>query len=536
MRLSEVLKKVIITNLIVLCFSVSHAYDYPVVGEFNTFYKNVFTAIDDGRCDSMSDELKELADKEGVSANIYLAICYFKKMESDKAFATLDSMLVNQEYDEALYTVQTEIDKGNSDSRLLKYRGLAYFNIGALNKSLADLEAYLADNTDDDALFTIVDIYVNLKDYDKAAESIEKASVKDGRYFFRKGNIALRTGKSVTALRNLRKVMPEEEVYADATILIGDICTGTKRYICAEKQYEMAAAIEGKEESAKKKLEKMEDRKKRFNGFLSVGGQYDSNVTSIDEDEIADTSEVESFRLYAVADVKVNFYPSFADTVSVGTMHYVTSNENLHSYDMSTHKVYVMMKQAYDSFEIMLPKLSTAVTYFGDEKYSTAVTAEASGKYKLDTWTFGIPLKVTKSNYMDDEETGAASKDGYKMEGAFEVTKKFLEKYTAKVKAGLAHDDVSGETKVKDDKTLSASLSMKMFPRFIPTLTVNYANYDYRNISRDDDYYSTSLKAIYIITPQIFVGGGLTWTKTDSNDNSFDYTKTVTELSVSYSF
>jgi hypothetical protein len=65
---------------------------------------------------------------------------------------------------------------------------------------------------------------------------------------------------------------------------------------------------------------------------------------------------------------------------------------------------------------------------------------------------------------------------------------------------------------------------------------VDYSKYDYSNIDRDDDFVSVSLKAVYVFTPNIFFGGGVTYTSTDSSEDAYDYNKTVTDLSVSYTF
>lgn len=537
MSLSCCYKQILAVVLTVFCFSSAFAYDYPVVGEFNSNYEKVFADIKEGNCGSMDASLKQLEESEGISGNIYKAICYFENNSGDNAFAALDMMLGQQEYDEVLYVVQSRLDKGESDSRLIKYRGLAYYNVGALSRSLNDLEAYSAKTSDEDVVYVITDIYITQRNFSSAETALERSPNKGASYKYRKGRIALRSGKMNTALEYLRTINKEDtKVYPSAKMLIAEICTSSKRYNCAEKEYAEAAQSDDYADMAKEKSAKLEERKKLFTGFISLGLQHDTNVTSIDENEIAGASEVSSFRLYGLADLKVNFYPSFTDSISVGTTHYGTSNENYHDYDMSNHKIYVMMKKAYDDFEVTMPKITADITYFGGEKYSNSLSGEVSGTYKMDTWSFTIPLKLTKKNYMNDEETPAYSKDGYKYEGSFEIAKRFLEKYTAKVKAGLAYDDVDGKYKVKNDKTFGASISSRYFQKLIPTLAFNYANYDYSNVDREDDYYSVSLKAVYLLSPNMFLGGGITYTSTDSSENVYDYNKTVTELSVSYTF
>jgi len=537
MRLSYNYTKILTVLLTVFCLTSAYAYDYPVVGEFNSNYEKVFSDIQKGSCGSMGASLKQLEEAEGISGNIYKAICYFENSQSVAGMKTLDDMILLQEFDEVLYVVQTQMDKGNSASGLKKYRGLAYYNVGALDPALEDLESYVAETQDKDVIYVITDIYIVQRNYAAASETIEKSPDKDAGYNYRKGRIALRSGNFNTALEYLRSIKPEDtKVYPSAKMLIGEICAGSKRFNCAEKEYAEAVKSEDYSDMAQKKITELADRKKLFSGFMSVGLQYDTNVTSVDENEVAGASEVSSGRIYGLADLRLNFYPSFADSISVGTTHYGTSNENYHDYDMSNHKIYVMMKKAYDDFEFTLPKISVGITYLGGEKYSTSVAGEISGTYKMDTWSFTVPLKIAKYNFMDDENSPDYSKDGYKYESGLVVAKRFMNIYTAKVKALLAHDNVDGDYKVKNDKTLGASITARYFENFIPTFAVDYSKYDYSNIDRDDDFISVSLKAIYVFTPNIFFGGGITYTNTDSNEDAYDYNKTVTDLSVSYTF
>lgn len=537
MRLSEGLSKLLLAVLIFVSSAAASAYEYPVVGEFNSDYQKVFDMIKAGRCDQMESELNALSESEGISSNIYKSICFFEKTEYDRAFEVLERMIAEQEYDEVLYVTRSMLDKGTAEPRLVKYRGLALYNIGAFEKSVTDLEAYLAKYEDDDVRFSLVDIYIALKDFEKAETTLEASESRNGRYHYRKGRIALRTGKRNTALKNLRMVQPEDSrVYVSAKTLIGEICASSKRYICAEKEFKLAAEAEGSPDGGDEKLQKLADSKKRFSGFLSLGGQYDTNVTSIDENEIPDTSEVSSFRTFAAADLKLNVYPSFADRLEFGTLHYFTWNDEIPSYDMSTHRVYVALRQGYDNFELILPKITAAVTYFDDEKYSNAFSAEASVRYKMDSWEFTVPLKVTRSNYMNDEDTPETSRDGFKYESFFEVAKTCAQKYTTRLGVGYAVDRAEGDLKKKDDKLLRASFSARLTPKLTPVIGFRYASYDYSDVDREDTYYSYSLKAVYLLTPNIFLGGGITHTRTDSNESAYDYTKTVSEVSVSYSF
>lgn len=537
MRLFYGLLKVLPVITLLFSSSLLFAYDYPVVGEFNAKYQKVFDSIKAGRCNSMGGELKDLADSEGISSNIYLSICYFEKGDNGEAFKVFDTMLAGQEYDEVLYVTKSQMDKGNSDLKLLKYRGLAYFNIGAYEKALVDFNSYLAGEEDADARFSLVDIYTSLKRYDDASAVLAKSQVKDGRYYYRMGRIAVMQGNRETSLRYLRMVSAQDEkVYPAAKLLIGEICAGSRRYLCAEDEYKTAAGFRAYKDMAGDKLDKLEKSKKLFTGFINIGEQYDTNVTSIDPNEIQGASEIASARTFAMADLKLNFFPSFADRVSVGLMNYATWNDRLPSYDMSTHRIYTELVKSYDNIELLLPRITAGITYFNHQTYSKSLSAEAAGTYKMDTWSFKVPLKVTHYDYKDDTDEDQIGKDGYKYQTGLTVTKRFLKKFTAKAGGGYAIDRVKGEQKKKRDLTFDASLSMNVTQKLIPTLAFSYADYDYKKTNRNDDYYSYSLKAVYILTPHIFLGGGVTWIKTNSNENAYDYTKTISEVSVSYSF
>ncbi len=113
-----------------------------------------------------------------------------------------------------------------------------------------------------------------MKDYNRAAAVLEKKAPvkKNGRYYFRKGRLSLRTGKVVTALENLRMVQPaDKRVYPSAKMLIGEICASSKRYLCAEKEYSKAAETEDYADVAKGKIAKLEDSKKTVQRFFQSG-------------------------------------------------------------------------------------------------------------------------------------------------------------------------------------------------------------------------------------------------------------------------
>jgi tetratricopeptide (TPR) repeat protein len=512
------------------------AYDYPVVGDFNENYQKVLDQMKKGNCAGMKDELFALESKEGISAAIYLSLCYFEKNEEDKGFLVLDKMLLAQEFDEVLYVVQSRMDKGVQSPKNLKYRGLAYFNIGALASALADFEKYLSTEMDGDIVYTLTDIYMTLKNYEKAESTIERSpNKKGGGYLYRKGRIALRTGKTVSALGYFRMVQPTHtNVYGNTKMLIGEICTGAKRYLCAEKEFTIAAGLEDFKESAAVKMDAMNKSKKAVSGFLSFGEHYDSNVTSVDADEVPGASEVSSLRTYAFADIRLNLYPSFTDALSIGMLHYKTWNHDIPSYDLGTHKIYAEMKRIYDTYEIIFPRFSAAKTYFGGDSFSQAYSAEASVTYNQDSVSYSVPLRVTYTDYSKKELVEELEKTGYKYETGLNVSMKLSDKYTWKIGGEYAYNDTEGEYKIKNDYIFKTSLGVKLLQKLTATGAFNYTYYSYSNIDREDDYFTASLKTLYLLTDKIFLGAGITWSKTDSSIDAYDFDKTVTEISISY--
>jgi len=525
-----------IVLLFALLFAISaNAYDYPAIGG-GKGYENIFKTIESGECGELSDPLKELYDEEGISGNIYMAICLLDSGSYDKGFDTLDLMIEQQEYDEVLYIVNSMESKNIQDVRLLKYKGLAYFNIGAFKIALDNLKKYTQESGDADVVYSIIDIYITLRQFDKAEVELKNITVRDGRYYFRRGRINLKKGNINSAYFDLRMVRKSDvEVYSGAKMLLAELCLSSGRFSCVEK--ELKAASEGEyKDIAEDKLKRLDERKKKFSAFVSFSEQYDTNVTSVDEDEVNGVSEQKSFRTAIAADLKLNFYPSYADKVSVGMLNYKTWNHSLSSYNTSVHKIHGAMFRSYDNFDVVFPSASLSLTYFDGEKYQLSGTIEGSVTYKRDRLRIKVPLKVSLRDYYADTSSGSNDRDGYVYTTGLKVTGFLSRKLIVSGEGEYVIDEAEGELKQKREATFKASASYRLSRKLNMTGSYEYGKYDYNNWFRKDEFQSFGLKGTYRFSNNIFFNGGATFSKMNSEENVYDYEKSVFETSVNYSF
>jgi len=535
-------------GLLILPFlspAVLYAYDYPVIGEYSSSYQKVFDAIKAGKCRDMENELKALSSAEGISDGIYRSICFFENNQQKEGFLGLTLMLENQEYDEIIYVCNSQISKGNNNPELLKYRGLAYFNIGDLNGALADITSY-ADQTGDTTMrYTLVDIYMSTNDFDKAEAELEKTTVRNDGYYIRKGKLAYRKGNTYLALDSLRKVSTEnQDRYDQAQSLIADICMLTGRFECAQESLANIKAVNADFLQIKK--DKMEQLKKPFSIYLSAIEEYDDNVKSENEDIGA--SGVSSFRTAFVLDAKYNMFPLWADKAAVGLMNYRSFNmkEGLSSYDLEMHKAYVQLTKSTDRVSYT-PKLSAGILTLGNEKYYESFGAELGSNIRFDGFNLSVPVKFEKRSYVSSPDP-RADKDGYYYGITGEISKMFAQKYNLTFGAGVNVENTDGEDKDNTAYTVSIGTLAAVSPKMTLSLSLDYTYADFYHsaiddrdnpgvaIIREDKTYNAGLKSIYKLTDSVFLSGGVTYTDVDSNVPEYKYDKTVFDVSISYAY
>ncbi|WP_022851272.1 outer membrane beta-barrel protein [Limisalsivibrio acetivorans] len=525
--------KICLAASVLLTASLAYAAYYPVAGEYSPAYERVFSKIKAGECSGMDSELSNLEEKEGVSPDLYLAICYFEKGDQDEGYKTINRMVENEEYDEALYVLNEIEGKSYRDNRLAKYKGIALYSMGNLEGALNNFKSYLEKEDDPEVSYQITDIYTNTGELESAKEALSNIPQKDDRYRYRSGVIAIKEGKLQTALSNFRYVSkePYPELYRKAQYFIAEICSANKRFGCAEKAYgnmgESPFTAEKKEELAKKK--------RLFSGLIGLGEQYDTNVTAVDEDKVENVSEEDSFRTYIIADLRLNFYDYAYDEIRAGMTNYKSWNHSVEEYNASSHKFYGSFYKRYDSFELLLPKLSYAKTYLDGDEYSDVFSIEAKGTYKMDSWKFMLPLRLSVKDYHSDVPEDY-NRDGKLYKGGLGVSRAFGGKFIAELTGYLAKEDTDGEYRENTQTELKLSLAARITRSINAQAVFDTILYDYDNLDRSDRYNSLSATLIYKLNESVFFNGGYTFNSNDSDDDINDYTKHVFEVGVNYSF
>ncbi|TCK61516.1 surface lipoprotein assembly modifier [Seleniivibrio woodruffii] len=527
------------------CPAVVNAYDYPVIGDYNSAYQKVFDAIKAGKCRSMESELKALSASEGISGSIYRSICFFENNQPKEGFLGLTLMLENQEYDEIVYVTNTQINKGNTDPVLLKFRGLAYFNIGDMNGALADITAYTDKTGDVSMRLTLVDIYMSMNDLDRAEAELEKAPKEDG-YYSRKGKLLYRKGDFSGALANFRMVSPADaERYTQAQSLIADICLISGRFQCV---YEAVANFKGETAAgdAKEKLEKVRSYQRPFSIYAGLTEEYDDNVRSENED--IGSSGVSSFRTAMVLDAKYNLYPLWADKFSAGLMNYRSFNmkKGLSSFDLEMHKAYVQFTRSTDTASFT-PKLTAGILSLGNSKYYESFGAELASNLKLGEYGLNVPVKFEKRSYVASPDP-RADKDGYVYGISGELSRTLADKYIVSLGLGVDVENTDGEDKDNTAYTLSVGTLAALTKSFTLSVSADYTYSDFYNsaiddrnrpglaIIREDKAWNLGLKGIYRLTNSMFVSGGVTYSDVNSNVDEYTYDKTVFDIGISYTY
>lgn len=519
---------------LLVCALSASAYDYPVSGSSTENYQPVFEKISKGECDNMAAELNELAEKEGVSQEFYLGLCYFENNQQEKGYAAVDRMLAAEEFDEALYLLNREEAKGVNTTELSKYKGFAHYGTGNLS---AALEYFLkfksAGGTDAGVHFRTVDIYINTGDLEKAQTELEQGSWKDDRYAYRKGIIELNKGHVQTSLRNFRSVKsaPHTEAYANSNYMVAEICAAQKRFACSEKGYDAMASTSPN--FSRQKKEELKNQKKLFGAVIAIGEQYDTNVTSIDEDKVENFSEEESFRTYIFADLKLNFYDVLYDRIETGLLNYKSWNHSVSEYNAQSHKLYAGFIKKYDDFELTLPYISYALTYMDGEKYSDTFTLEAKGAYLMDSWRFYMPLSLTIRSY-DTDTPDDYNRDGNGYKGGLGVSKTLNKAHMVSLEGNLGAEDTDGKYREVTTSELKLAYTGQIVRDVTLQLDYNTIHYDYKNGGREDRYHSAGATVLYKFLDRHYLNIGYRFNVNDSNDDYNDYKKHVFDLGVSY--
>ncbi|QAR31996.1 hypothetical protein EP073_00835 [Geovibrio thiophilus] len=518
---------------ILFCASAASAYDYPISGGSPENYTPVFEKISSGQCDNMTAELTELAEKEGVSQDFYLALCLFDSGQLAKGYAAAGRLVAAEDFDEAIYLMDREEKKDLYWPDVYKNKGFSYYGTGDLESALKYFLKYkTTKESDPEVDYRITDIYINSGDLEKAEAELEAVRVKDDRYTYRRGILDLKKGNVQTAFRNFRGVSGENtEAYANSSYMIAEMCASQKRFGCSEKAYEAMAS--SSPNFVRQKKQELEKQKKLFGAVIAIGEQYDTNVTSVDEDKVESFSEEDSFRTYIFADLRLSFYDVLYDRIDTGLLNYKSWNHSVSEYDAQSHKLYAGFIKKYDDFELTLPYVSYALTYMDGEKYSDTITLEAKGAYLMDKWRFYAPVSVTFRDY-DTATPADYSRDGTEYKGGLGVSRIFSKIHMASLEGHLGTEDTDGKFREVTTGELKLTYAGQVMKDTTLQLDYNTILYDYKNGGREDRYHSAAATVLYKFLERHYINFGYRFSLNDSNEDINDYKKHVFDMGVSY--
>lgn len=509
----------------------AQAYDYPTAGGGDALYQSLFTKIEEGRCEDLTADFEALSSAgEDINPDFYRNLCLFESGNIEDGYKGIEALIAEEDYDEAVYLLDRREQKDPVDSRVYKYRGDIGDLTGQPDEALENYKIYKRRSGDPAADYIIIDQYIKRGEYAEAKTDLEAVKVRDERYFTRRAVLGLSTGNTHASLTNMRKAAASSDPAksAEASMLLAEMCIAAERYDCAEEAY--AKALPPEELAAYK--ETLNRQKKRFGALIMLGEQYDTNVSSVDEDAADSFSEEESFRTYIAADLKLNFYGGIYDKTEVGILNYKSWNHSMPDYNAQLHKLYAGFTKKYDSFELLLPHLSYTYVFMDDKTYSDTFTVKFQGTYIKDTWRFYIPVEFSLKNYRGEKEN--YSRDGEVYKGGLGVSKSFGLRHLAKLEAHIAKDDADGKFRQLTKSELNASYTNIITDKLTLRLNADVIYYDYDENSRHDVYTGAGAALYYKFAERHFISGGYSYYKNDSNKDINDYKKHIIDLSISY--
>lgn len=508
----------------------AQAFGYPTAGGDESLYTNLFTKIEKGECAELESEFVSLsASGETINNVFYSTLCMIESGKVNEAYKGLETLIHDEDYDEALYLLNLREQKAPTDSKVYKYRGDIYESMAQTADALESYKIYQKRSGDPAADYLIVDFHIKHGDIEKATEELKMVRVRDERFHTRSAALGLIAGNTQTSLKSLRIAEKSQDPIklAEASRVIADVCLAYERYDCAEKTYANLPTDE-----AEILTKSMEQRKKRFGALIMLGEQYDTNVSSVDEDVSDFFSEEDSFRTYIAADLKLNFYGGIYDKTELGLLNYKAWNHSMPDYNAQLHKAYVGFTKKYDNFELLLPYLSYTYVLMDDKTYSDTFTVKAQGTYLKDSWRFYIPLEFALKNYRGEKED--YNRDGEAYKAGLGVSKSFGLRHIAKLEGHIGREEAEGKFRQITKSELNASYTNILTERLTMLIKADGIYYDYDEKGRHDFYASAGASLFYKLAERHFLSGGYSYYNNNSNDDTNDYDKHIIDISISY--
>jgi len=244
-------------------------------GEYHLFLAQTYVENDSMQQAFESAKKAESLGLDSLVLNVLLADLYVADGKYQNALGNIDAALVKDGQDAANHLRRGEIL-------------LAMSNPDQAEPSLLKSLSLQQDNSE--ASKALADIYLQKGDYQNALVYIEQNLSKapsDNDFLYKKGVALTNTGKATEAIGLFRKVVTQQDSYADAHSQLGSVYYAKRRYDSARYFANKALKLDDKDKEAMLTLARVADRKK---GYWVALKHYE-NILAIDSTYVPAVAE-----------------------------------------------------------------------------------------------------------------------------------------------------------------------------------------------------------------------------------------------------
>lgn len=456
--------------------------------------------------------------------------CLLQQGDTKNAYLGIQQLIDEEDYEESLSFLDL-IPVGQQilpNHNILK--ATALFRSGDLNRAKDVHSSELQSIKNLDVLVQRAQIYIQLNALGQAEKVIQSLPLEDNRTDYLKGVFLHRQGNLDGAIRSLRKITPSSSFYVDSQLLIADSCFKMRRFSCSEHIY---LALKPDEPIYfSHKLDNLNDKRSVVNMTFILGEQYDSNVTSVDENETG-VSEESSMRTFVLANLGAIY--TFASDVSISAEldNYAGWNHSVSDYDTRVHSIGLGVKKKFDGFDIQMPKVVYEHIAVDDSPYLNTLKIQTALDLYFHQFVFSFPFSYELKYFQKDPYRDERDSDVYRAG----IDMRFTHRNKLVGQLRTAYGDENAEDSIYDNTAMSAevSLTYQLFQKVLVGGKYKYELFDYRQ-SRKDYHHSMTAFASYYINSALSVSGDVSRIDHQSSQRVHQYDKYVYSLFMKYTY
>lgn len=330
---------------------------------------------------------------------------------------SLLATLINDEnYDEALFLLDTLEPLYPQNYRLYRYRAETYANMGQASKAADAYRDYFNTATfrDRDSLIKFTTILFGLQKYGEARDYLDKFHNRNGEYYYYYGLTYYREGLFYQARRNFLKVPSGSSYYLSALQLSVESCIALGQYGCARDGYALMSSliIPGAKSLSESGFLLLNSYKSRHSFYVDARGTYELNPGLVNKGAIAAPS-ASVFVNYAYLAYPFSTFDIVASSVYVDVNRYLGS-EDLGYLSYSVAGLSLIGEVSNEGYRVR-PLDLLAELWASDEGLTRArfgLGVQWSGNYAI---SIRLPISITYNHFLDDkrkDEIGAVEGEG----------------------------------------------------------------------------------------------------------------------------